>query len=63
VEKRLLNSRGEPNFNIRFFILNKRGEHAGVSMYSAGEGSYALCTENGAVAPKFEPLLKGQPSD
>ncbi len=63
VEKRLRNSRGEPNFNIRFFILNKRGEHAGVSMYSAGEASYALCTEKGAVAPQFEPLLKGNPSD
>ena len=63
VEKRLLNARGEPNFNIRFFILNKRGEYAGVSMYSTGEASYALCTEKGAEAPRFEPLLKGTPTD
>ena len=63
VERRLLNARGEPNFNIRFFILNKRGEYAGVSMYSAGEASYALCTEKGAEAPRFEPLLKGTPAD
>jgi N4-(beta-N-acetylglucosaminyl)-L-asparaginase len=61
VEKRLLNDRGLPNFNLRFFVLNKRGECAGVAMYSAGEGSYALCTERGAEAPKFEPLLEGQP--
>ena len=33
VEKRLLNAQGEPNFNIRFFALNKRGEYAGVAMY------------------------------
>ena len=33
IEKRLLNSRGEPNFNINFYVLNKKGEHAGVTMY------------------------------
>src|SRR6185503_540539 len=33
IEKRLLNAKGEPNFNIRFFVLNKKGEYAGVSMY------------------------------
>src|SRR6187397_2481808 len=33
IEKRLLNSRGTPNFGINFYILNKKGEHAGVSMY------------------------------
>ena len=63
VEKRLLNARGEPNFNIRFFVLNKRGEYAGVSMYAAGETSYALCTEKGADAPAFEPLLRGTPTE
>src|SRR5215207_6788420 len=48
VEKRLLNSRGEPNFNVRFFALDKRGTFAGVAMYHAGETQYAACTENGA---------------
>jgi N4-(beta-N-acetylglucosaminyl)-L-asparaginase len=61
VEKRLLNARGEPNFNIRFFVLNKKGEYAGVAMYAAGESTYALCTENGAQTPAFEPLLQGAP--
>jgi hypothetical protein len=41
IEKRLLNSKGDPNFNIRFFVLNKRGEYAGVAMYHAGETKYA----------------------
>ena len=63
VEKRLLNSHGEPAFNIRFFILNAKGEYAGVSMYAAGETTYGLCTENGAETPEFEPLLSGAPTD
>ena len=61
IEKRLLNARGEPNFNIRFFALNKRGEYAGVAMYRAGETKYAVCTENGAQALELEPLLPGTP--
>ena len=26
VERRLLNTRGEPNFNVSFYVLNARGE-------------------------------------
>ena len=61
IEKRLLNAKGNPNFNIRFFVLNKRGEYAGVAMYHAGETKYAVCTENGAQALELEPLLDGGP--
>jgi len=63
VEPRLLNGRGEPNFNVRFFVLNKKAEWAGVAMYAAGEAEYALCTENGASLEPLEPLLKGNPAD
>ena len=63
VEARLLNSKGNPNFNIRFFVLNKRGEYAGLAMYHAGETKYAVCTENGAQAMELEPLLPGSPED
>lgn len=63
VEARLLNARGNPNFNIRFFVLNKRGEYAGVAMYHAGETKFAVCTENGASAPDLEPLIDGTPDD
>ena len=48
IESRLLNSKGNPNFNIRFFALNKQGQYAGVAMYRAGETKFAVCTENGA---------------
>jgi len=60
VEKRLLNSAGNPNFGLSFYIVNARGEYAGVSMY---EGTYAVCTENGPQTLKTEPLLPGRVTD
>ncbi len=63
IESRLLNSKGNPNFNIRFFVLNKQGDYAGVAMYRAGETKFAVCTENGAQALELEPLLAGTPED
>jgi N4-(beta-N-acetylglucosaminyl)-L-asparaginase len=60
IEKRLLNGRGLPNFNINFYILNKKGIHAGVAMYNnEGRGTYAVCDEKGARLEKLEPLLEG----
>jgi len=62
VEKRLLNSRGEPNFNINFYVLNAQGEYAGVAMY--GEKSdFAVCTEDGPKTVPCEVLLPGKPED
>jgi N4-(beta-N-acetylglucosaminyl)-L-asparaginase len=63
VEERLLNSRGEPAFDIRFFALNAKGEYAGVAMYGARESEYAVCTENGAERLPLEGLLSGSPTD
>ncbi|MGH7711890.1 MAG: N(4)-(beta-N-acetylglucosaminyl)-L-asparaginase [Gemmatimonadaceae bacterium] len=63
IEARLLNSKGNPNFNIRFFVLDKQGRHAGVAMYHAGETKFALCNENGVTSPDLEPLLPGTPDD
>ena len=58
IEKRLLTKSGNPNFGINFYILNAKGEFAGVSMYAA---KYAVCTENGPQTLDTEPLLKGKP--
>jgi N4-(beta-N-acetylglucosaminyl)-L-asparaginase len=55
IEKRLLNERGEPSFGISFYVLNAKGEHAGVSMFTGS--SYAVCTENGAQTLPCEGLL------
>ncbi len=63
VEQRLLRDDGNPAFNIRFFILNAKGEYAGVSMYPAGELTYGVCTENGAEEAPLEALLTGSPND
>lgn len=60
VEKRLLNKRGLPNFGISFYIVNTKGEYAGVSMYAS---RYAVCTENGPQTLNSEPLHPGRPSD
>ena len=55
VEKRLLNREGNPNFGINFYILNARGEYAGVTMYEGAK--YAVCTERGPETLNCEPLL------
>jgi N4-(beta-N-acetylglucosaminyl)-L-asparaginase len=61
VEKRLLNARGEPNFNINFYVLSAKGEYAGVTMYDTGKLQYAVCDEKGARLENMEPLLSGLP--
>jgi N4-(beta-N-acetylglucosaminyl)-L-asparaginase len=63
VEERLLNGEGNPNFDIRFFVIDKKGQYAGVAMYGAREAQYAVCTENGAESFALEGLLEGSPDD
>lgn len=60
-EPRLLNERGQPTFRIRFYVVNKAGEHAGVSLYPGA--SYAFCDENGPQVVDCEPLFEGSPED
>ena len=60
IEKRLVNSKGQPNFGLSFYCLNAKGEYAGVTMY---EATYAVCTENGAQTVKTEALYEGRPTD
>ncbi len=63
IEKRLLNGKGQPAFNIRFFVSNAKGEYAGVAMYAAEELDFAICTENGPESQPLEGLLGGAPTD
>lgn len=44
-EKRLQDANGRPNFGIQFYVLDKKGRHAGVIM--TGRSRYAVCDENG----------------
>ena len=61
VEKRLLNNRGLPNFGINFYILNAKGQYAGVTMYEGA--SFAMCNDGGPQTIKSEFLLTGKPTD
>lgn len=61
VEQRLLNKAGNPNFGINFYVLNARGEYAGVTMYEGAK--YAVCTEAGPQTLPCEALLPGKATD
>jgi N4-(beta-N-acetylglucosaminyl)-L-asparaginase len=58
VEKRLLNERGRPNFNVNYYILNAKGEYAGVTLYAS---RYSVCTESGPQTLEAEALFAGTP--
>jgi N4-(beta-N-acetylglucosaminyl)-L-asparaginase len=64
IAPRLLNKRGQPNFNVNFYALNKRGEYAGTALYAPGAGArFAVCDEKGPRLESIEPLLPGGPND
>lgn len=54
IEKRLLAEDGQPAFQLDFYVLNAKGEHAGVAMY---QSRYAVCTEQGPRTIASEPLI------
>jgi N4-(beta-N-acetylglucosaminyl)-L-asparaginase len=60
VERRLLNAQGNPSFQLVFYVVGKKGEYAGVSMY-ANEGRrperFAVCTEKGPELLACDSLL------
>lgn len=63
-EKRLLNSQGRPNFNVAYYALNLKGEHAGVSLYALSDRHpvrYARCAESGPETVAAEALFEGDP--
>ncbi|HXK10852.1 MAG TPA: N(4)-(beta-N-acetylglucosaminyl)-L-asparaginase [Vicinamibacteria bacterium] len=66
VEKRLLDSKGNPNFQLLFYAVDKRGGYAGVSMYARDENRrerFAVCTEKGPELIDCEPLVGEAPAD
>ena len=46
IESRLLDERGLPSFGLNFYIVNKAGDYAGVSLYEGAR--FAVCDANGA---------------
>jgi N4-(beta-N-acetylglucosaminyl)-L-asparaginase len=67
VEKRLRNPRGQPNFNLHYYVVNAKGDHAGVSLYALSEKDeptrYALCDEDGPRTLAAEAMFAGKASD
>jgi N4-(beta-N-acetylglucosaminyl)-L-asparaginase len=74
VERRLRRANGDPNFSLSFYVLNAKGEYAGVSLYAEdddyrgwGENTkrgfmkYAVCDRNGPRTVQCEPLIPGKP--
>jgi len=63
VERRLLNSRGTPRFQLSFYAMNAKGEHAGVALYAGYDPKYAVCDASGPRTVAMEALLPGKPED
>jgi N4-(beta-N-acetylglucosaminyl)-L-asparaginase len=73
VERRLRRANGDPNFSLTFYVLNARGEHAGVSMYAEDDDyrgwaentdrgfmKYAVCDRKGPRTVQCEALIAGK---
>ncbi len=62
-EKRLLDERGRPSFNVSFYVLDRQGRFAGVVLLGSPRARFAVCTEKGPeIRPSdalFERALEG----
>jgi N4-(beta-N-acetylglucosaminyl)-L-asparaginase len=58
--RRLLNSKGRPNFGLNFYALNAKGEFGCAALY---QSSYAVCTDIGPETRSAETLFDGHPTD
>jgi N4-(beta-N-acetylglucosaminyl)-L-asparaginase len=63
IEKRLRKENGDPNFGMSFYMLNAKGEHAGVAMFAGDRTRYAVCTENGPALLDCDGLLQGSSAE
>ena len=59
IDPALLNARGEPNFNVKFYVVNARGDYSGVALYGGETVRFAVCTEHGAELRPCDALLDG----
>ncbi|MEE2775187.1 MAG: N(4)-(beta-N-acetylglucosaminyl)-L-asparaginase [Acidobacteriota bacterium] len=56
IEKRLLTEDARPAFNLKFYVVDRAGEYAGVAMWSGEKQTFAVCTEGGAEIRECESL-------
>jgi N4-(beta-N-acetylglucosaminyl)-L-asparaginase len=57
LEKRLLDERGLPNFQVKFYVLDRRGRFAGASLWGGPGARFAVCTQNGPATLECEVLI------
>ena len=57
-EAHLLDKMGRPNFGLKFYLLNKQGQHAGVSMY--GPTKFAITDKDGTRREECAYLYKNE---
>jgi N4-(beta-N-acetylglucosaminyl)-L-asparaginase len=70
VEKRLRDAQGRPLFNVSFYVVNAKGEFAGVALWDRADSTdphshpaqYAVCTEKGPETLTIEGLFEGKPA-
>ena len=65
-EKRLLNARGQPDFNVIYYMVNIQGDYATTSLYElSGKKpvSYAVCTDDRPRTERAEAMFAGSPED
>ena len=55
-EKRLLNAKGRPYFDLNFYAVNKKGEYSGACAYEGSD--FAVCDAKGARVEKAVYLFK-----
>lgn len=56
VDRRLLDAKGNPDFDVTFYVLDAKGRFAGVSLRSGAK--YAVCTENGPQTLACDALIE-----
>jgi N4-(beta-N-acetylglucosaminyl)-L-asparaginase len=59
IDPGLLNERGEPNFNVKFYVLAATGRFSSVALYGGADVQFAVCTEHGAELRTCDALLQG----
>ncbi len=57
-EKRLLDERGRPRFNVRFYVLDRQGRFAGLALLGGPKVDFAVCTEKGPEVRPCEALFE-----
>ena len=63
-EKRLLNARGQPDFNVIYYMVNIQGDYAATSLYELSgkqPARYAVCTDDNPRTERAEAMFAGSP--